>query len=228
MRLILLISALLTLAACGKENTAIELQFIEQEAGIDPYKTRMIITDDFLRIDDGPKSRDFILYDRKALKISSVSSTNKRVFEIPYREIEAEKPADLVWQHKEVEASNAPTIENIKPTGHNFSANDETCLQTMSAKGLLEEARLALIEYQSILAGEHAANMSKTPAELGTPCDTALSIFHATDSLKFGFPIIEWDSAGHRRQLENYTENASIPADLFTVPEDYESFTLEK
>ena len=44
MKLILLIITLLMLTACNSENNVIELHFTEQEAGIDPYNTRMIIT----------------------------------------------------------------------------------------------------------------------------------------------------------------------------------------
>ncbi len=226
MKLLILITTLLTLTACGNNSGAIELQLSEQEAGVDPYKTRMIITDDFLRIDDGPDNKDFILFDRKARKISSVSYGNQRTFEISFHEITLEKPADLTWEHMIIEAKGAPTIDGIVPTGHSFSANKQTCLQTMSARGLLEKARIALIEYQIVLAGEHAANFGKTPKDQRQACDSALSIFHATDSLRYGFPIVEWDSAGHRRQLSNYTENADVSADLFKLPEDFKVFSL--
>ncbi len=228
MKLLMLISTLFILTACGNDNGAIELQFSEQEAGQESYKTRMIITDEFLRIDDGPDNKDFILFDREAGKISSVSYDNQRIFEIVYQQLTLEKPADLMWEHMIIEAKGAPTIDGIVPTGHSFSANKQTCLQTMSAKGLLEKARIALIEYQTVLAGEHAANFDKTPKDQRQACDSALSIFHATDSLKYGFPIIEWDSAGHRRQLSNYTENADISADLFKLPSDFKAFSLHE
>lgn len=227
MRFLILVSLLLSVVACSQPETATELYFIEQETGVEPYETRMIVTREFLRIDDGEQSKDFILYDRNALKIFSVSESDQRIFEIPMRDIELEPPADLIWEHKEIDAANAPAIDGIKPTGHSFSANGKNCLQTMSAKGLLEEARLALIEYQGILAGEHAVNLDNTPAELRTPCDDALTVYHAVDALKYGFPVIEWDSAGHRRQLKNYTENAPVSPGLFKLPEDYGAFTLQ-
>jgi len=230
MKLLTLIGLLFILTACGNNNTAIELEFSEQEAGVDPYTTRMIITDDFIRMDDGPSDdpnqSDFILFDRKAGKISSIAHENGRVFEIKHQPITIEKPADLIWEHKEMDAKDAPTIAGITPTGHSFSANKQTCLQTMSAKGLLEKARLALVEYQTVLAGEHAANFDKTPKDQRQPCDMALSIFYATDSLQHGFPIIEWDSAGHRRQLSNYTENIEVSEELFKIPQGFQAFSI--
>ncbi len=226
MKKIILSLILLLVHACSThDDPATELIFVEQESGIDPYTTRMIITRDFLRIDDGPDSEDFILFDRKSRKISSVSLENGRIFEINPREIELEKPADLVWEHRIVDAKGAPAINHIQPTGHSFSANQQTCLQVMAAKGLLESARLALIEYQTVLAGEHAANFNKTPSEQRQACDTALGIFHAADSLQYGFPLIEWDAAGHRRQLESFTENKVISNDLFKLPEGLEVFS---
>ena len=128
MKLLTLFSTLLILTACGNQNGAIELQFSEQEAGVEPYKTRMIITDDFLRIDDGPDNKDFILLDRKARKISSISYDNQRIFEIPFREVTLEKPTDLVWEYKAINATDAPTIDGIVPTGHSFSANQQDLL----------------------------------------------------------------------------------------------------
>ena len=228
MKFLSLISLLFIVTACNNKKGATELYFTEQEAGVPSYKTRMIVTDDFLRIDDGEEAKDFILYDRKQRKISSITYDNHRIFEITHRPMTLKKPDDLKWDHKEKEAEGAPTIDGIKPTGHSFSANDQVCLQVMAAKGLLDQARLALIEYQTTLAGEHAANLNKTPKDQQVPCDTALSIFHATDSLQYGFPIIEWDSAGHHRQLTNYTENKELLPELFKIPKGYESFSLNK
>ncbi len=228
MKLLSLISLFFVLTTCNSKNSAIELYFTEQEAGVPAYKTRIIVTDDFLRMDDGEESKDFILYDRKQRKISSITYDNQRIFEITHREITLDKPDDLKWEHKEKEAESAPTIDGIKPSGHSFSANNQVCLQIMAAKGLLEKARVALMEYQTTLAGEHAVNLNKTPKNQQLACDTALSIFHATDSLKYGFPIVEWDSAGHHRQLTNYTENKDVSPDLFKIPEGFESFSLNK
>jgi hypothetical protein len=224
----LLFLSLLTLTACNSQNKATEIIFTEQESGTDPYETRMIITNDFIRIDDGAESKDFILYNRKLRKISSIAFDNQRIFEINHRQISIKPSTDLKWEHKETEAKGAPTISGVKPTGHSFNANDVVCLQTISAKGLLEDARLALIEYQVTLAGEHAANLEKTPKDQQRACDTAVSIFHSTDSLKYGFPIVEWDSAGHRRQLTNFTEGKTVSDDLFKIPEGFQSFSLHE
>lgn len=217
------------LTACNSDNNrATELQFVEQEPGVPAYKTRMIINHAFIRVDDGPDSKDFILFDRKAKKISSVSHEDQRIFEIDSHPNTLKPPADLNWQHQTMDAKDAPTIQGIKPTGHSFKANQQTCLQTMAAKGLLEEARQALIEYQTVLAGEHAANLHKTPKAEQQPCDNALMIYYPTDSLKYGFPIIEWDASGHRRQLESFTENITVEKDLFTLPEGFEVFSINK
>ncbi len=225
----LTVATLLLLTACSShDNTAIELQFVEQEAGVEPYTTRMIITDNFLRIDDGAGSKDFILFDRKAKKISSVSHGDRRIFEIKNHPVTMPTPTDLSWEHQPMEANDAPEINHIKPTGHSFNANQQTCLQTMSAKGLLEKARLALMEYQTVLAGEHALNLGKTPKDQQLDCDIALNILHPTDSLQYGFPLIEWDSSGHRRQLQSFTENITPDSTLFQLPEGFETFSINK
>ena len=56
---------LTALVSCSNPTTpAAVLYFVEQEPGVEPYRTRMIVTAGFLRMDEGQDSQDFLLFDR--------------------------------------------------------------------------------------------------------------------------------------------------------------------
>ncbi len=50
------------LVACSEPTTpAAVLYFVEHEPGAEPYRTRMIVTAGFVRMDGGADSEDFLL-----------------------------------------------------------------------------------------------------------------------------------------------------------------------
>lgn len=195
--------------------------FLEEEPGIEAYPTRMLVTEDFLRMDDGVDGGDFILFDRKARTISSVSHANQSILRIYPHAVTIESPIEL--EHEEVSRTdpNAPTIGGRAPVHLQFTTNDETCVQVMAVPGLLENVRAALIEYRETLAGEQSLNLYKTPADLQTPCMLSDLIFAPSRHLQGGFPVQQWDPSGYSRALVDYREDAVVDSALFEIPLEY-------
>ena len=80
MKKILLLIMMAVISACAQKQAGDTLVvFVEQEDGVDPYQTRMIITEDFVRIDDGEGDKDFVLFDRKNMVVQSVTSSEKTI-----------------------------------------------------------------------------------------------------------------------------------------------------
>lgn len=53
------------LTSCAnKEQGDTLVLFMEQESGVEPYQTRMIVNKNFVRVDDGDGAKSFVLYDR--------------------------------------------------------------------------------------------------------------------------------------------------------------------
>jgi len=63
-RSVLLVVLMIGLSACGGAKPTVELEFVEQESGVDPYNVRMLVNEHFLRIDEGEGSEGFVLFDR--------------------------------------------------------------------------------------------------------------------------------------------------------------------
>ena len=55
----------ISLSACQKPPENQLIVFLETEQGAEPYKTRIIVTPNVVRFDDGEGSSAYLLFDRK-------------------------------------------------------------------------------------------------------------------------------------------------------------------
>ncbi|MBD3618398.1 MAG: hypothetical protein HUJ28_02870 [Chromatiales bacterium] len=236
--MVLGVLALVTLAGCSgqddetagetaqKENSReLVLHFQESEPGIEPYPVRMLVTPGFLRIDDGVDDGGFVLYDRSSRQIYSVSHEARQILFIEHRDIAIEPPHALVDEVAVSSDPQAPTIGGRAPMQVELTTNGELCHELVAVEGLLEEARLALIEYHETLAGEQAVNLNKTPVEYQTDCMLSSLVFGATRYLDHGFPIQERSYNGYTRALVDYEEYAELSPELFVLP-DYRHYSI--
>jgi hypothetical protein len=216
------------LTACGADKSLTQAIFIEEEAGIEPYPVRMLLNDDFLRIDDGDAKDGFVLYDRKKKAIYSVTLEDQRALRIDHQAMDLQKPADIKLDIKQAEDSAVPEIAGTQPIQYDYYVKGKPCLHVMSADGLLSDLQAALLEYRQVLAAEQAANMDKTPQGLLSDCFLSNDVFHATARLQKGFPVAIWDEKGYRRVLQSY-ESIDLDADrLFVIPEGIKEFSLRE
>ncbi|MEK7207706.1 MAG: hypothetical protein AAB134_07485, partial [Pseudomonadota bacterium] len=126
------------------------LYFVEREPGGEPYRTRMIVTVGFLRIDGGAASEDFLLFDRADGTIYNVSSADKQILVIGHR-LMLPTPPDL--KSKVVpDDQQVPGVGGHKVRHYRLLTNEKSCYDLYAADGLLTEAVLALREYREALA----------------------------------------------------------------------------
>jgi hypothetical protein len=203
------------------------LWFDEREPGVEPYRTRMIVVRDFVRMDDGADTDDFVLFDRRTGTIHSVSHEDRTVLEVPAREVQREPPYELELTEFRQPQEDAPKIAGRTPEHLVFNVNGQTCYEVVAVPDLLEDAVVALRQYHRSLAGEQAQTLDWTPPEMQTPCMLANVVFHPARHLAYGFPIQEWDYRGYVRALSDYREGVTVEADLFRLPEDYRRYRLE-
>jgi hypothetical protein len=214
------------LVACGKDKPLTQAIFIEQESGVEPYPVRMLLSDDFLRIDDGDAKDGFVLYDRNKKSIYSVTLEDKRALRIDNQALDLKKPDDIELEVKQLTDAEVPTIAGVQPVQYDYFVKDKLCLHVMAAEGLLSDLQAVLLEYRQVLAAEQAANMDKTPQEMLSDCFLSNEIFHAAERLQKGFPVAIWDEKGYRRVLQSY-ESIELDTDgLFTLPDDVQAFSL--
>ncbi|MEJ2685688.1 MAG: hypothetical protein P8124_00520 [Gammaproteobacteria bacterium] len=205
---------------------AIELTYQIKMPGRPAYTTRYLVTPRFMRSDDGPGSKDFVLLDRKGRTVYSVSQSDSTVLVIPYRAIDAKRPASLKLSQQVHKDPKAPHVGGRTPVHYTFLANGKTCSDAVVVPGLLGGAVAAMREFEQIMAGQHAADMDKTPADMQTPCDLARYVFAADRQLRHGLPIQEWDPTGYRRTLTDYKPKLEVDPSLFKLPKGFRHYSV--
>ena len=75
-----------------KQSGAVMLLYEEQESGTETYPIRMIVTDDYVRSDDGVDDGSYLLYDRREKILYSVVPDEGRVLVLTHTPFEEEMP----------------------------------------------------------------------------------------------------------------------------------------
>ncbi len=220
--------------AAGEQNSdqvgdrkATVLVFAEYEKDVEPYQTRVIVTSDYMRFDDGEGSPDFILFDRKANIIFNINSGDRTVMSVAPQQVKVVPPFELKQDVQKLSSvSDAPTIAGIKPQHYVFTTNQQHCYDVVSVDGLLNDALVATRAFNAIIASHNAATLENLPADQQDPCELSRSIFSYNRHLQFGFPVQEWDNRGKGRALMDFRENVLLDKKLFLLPKGYRQFSI--
>ncbi|MFO7603128.1 MAG: hypothetical protein R6X06_04850 [Gammaproteobacteria bacterium] len=230
-KIVLVLLVIVSVTACQEEvatspKPAMVL-FAEQEINVDPYQTRIIVNEDYMRMDEGNDTNDFVLLDRKAGTIYSVNSENKTVMSVTTREVDIEPPMQLSYSEDKVKSmQNAPAIDGKTPEHYAFSVNGKVCYEAILVKDMLPDMVKAMQDFSLILAGDSAVTFNAIPADMHNACDMAGSTFAPSRHLRFGFPVQEWKE-GYSRTLMEYDQDYSIDPALFELPGDYFQFSVQ-
>lgn len=210
----------------GKPASAIMLMYVNTEPEVDPYQTRIIINDSYVRFDDGRASNDFVLFDRQSGVIYSSSAETRRILVINPKT--SKKPElNIKITDKSNDDPNAPVIGGQKMQGWSMSANGEICSQVMVVPGMLPGANAALREYTHYLSLEHADALHKIPLDMQNSCDIAINILAHDWALTKGLPAREQHYTGFTRSLLDYNDGYEADPALFELPKEYQRFSRE-
>lgn len=221
-----LIVATSSWAAGSAGGNATVIHFEEQEADTEKYLSRMIVTPEYMRLDDGEGSVDFILFDRKKRVIYSTNSMDKHTLVIKWRKLSLTMPAALK-NRVETLKDSVPPIANIPVTHLRLYTNGKRCYDLFVAKSLLPKAVKAMIEFQQTLAVEQADFMRVTPLQTASDCDRVNNVFDPARYLKFGFPVRASDYLGRSRQMVNYQSGEKVDKKLFVLPKSFKQYSTQ-
>lgn len=216
------------LVACSELTTpATVIYFVEHEpASGEPFRTRMIVTAGFVRMDGGANSQDFLLFDRANGTIYSVSSEDRQILVMPPRPVAIKPPAKFT-QRVVTDTAVFPSVGGRKVTHYELLTNEKRCYDLYAAAGLLPDVVAALRQYREALAGQQAVTLAVTPPEFQSPCDLANNIFLPSRYLDYGFPVRAKDMTGRTNELMDYKPNFRATAAMLRLPSDYKRLTLE-
>jgi hypothetical protein len=216
------------LTACQQAAETHMMVFMEQEEGIEPYQTRVLVNTQFLRFDDGDGAHNYMLMDRQTKKIYNVNNQDKTVMVLERKNHAVKPPFELKNEVKKIDdMQGAPAIHGKQPAHYQLSTNNQVCLDVVSVDGLLPEAVSALREYHAILASDSATTLVNIPADMQEPCMLSMSTFSSDAYLQHGFPVHEW-KPGYQRHLVDYKKTFDAPPEIFMLPQEYFQFTVQQ
>lgn len=246
MKNVVVILMAIILVACGDNNEqaapnakALQSQVMEKSAtamllydviepGVDPYQSRVIVTDDFIRLDENNDGNDFVLVDRKKQIVYSVSDDNDAILVVNRQPVEIPAPMEFKLSVDKNQDENAPQIDGKNVVHYVFKVNGEACNDAMIAEGLLLGTTQALSEYRHILAGQHASTLESVPADVRNACDMVSHIFHPDRHLQYGLPVQESDYSGYKRSLADFDDDWTADPKLFVLPKEFGRFTIDE
>ena len=190
-----------------------ELRYLDQDPGDAPYLTRILVTDQFMRLDDGNDDGDFVLLERKTGIVINVLHGQQMQMRIRYKALPVAARSAKNVQHK-TQVVNAGTVRA------QIFAGGEMCSETVSARDLLPDVARALAQYKSVLAYTQWQTWLGMPPELQHVCDLVIHASHANSALKYGLPLEERDYSGRTRQLQEHGKKPYQPP-LFKLPAGY-------
>ena len=233
LRTILLLLLVLGNTACDRkpvnESYSYLLLFAEEEADIEPYQTRVLLTPDYLRFDDGDNSTEYVIFDRKKKTIYSVANETRTVIVVEPKTHSVQPPFALKLAHLKLDdMQDAPSIGGNRPKHYQFKSIDETCYETLSVIELLPEYIQAKREFNQILANDSAQTLLATPADMQNGCEMAKSTFAPNRHFEFGFPVRMWKEDEYSKTLLDYKKDYVIDAKLFTLPANFRRLTVDE
>ncbi|MDH5408689.1 MAG: hypothetical protein OEY00_08775, partial [Gammaproteobacteria bacterium] len=157
------ISITVFLTACDqkpKVSENLQIIFGEKEQETEQYQTRVIVTPEFMRFDDGEGAHDFVLFDRKNKIIYSVTTETKQIMMVEDSKTDI-PPQPGLKLNKDIikDTDDYPTLAGKKPVHYKFKSGDEACFETLSIKGFLPAYVAALKEFNALLAKDSMATL---------------------------------------------------------------------
>ena len=216
------------LIGCESKPREVKILFAEQEPGVEPYQTRLIVTKDYMRFDDGEGSVDFVLFDRKTNIIYSTNSGERTVMSVEAKSKKVNPPFELKDTVKNLGMmKDAPKIQGETAQHYQFMTNDTLCYEVVAVKGLMPDVVNAMKAFQKVLESDSKVTFHTLPADMHNACDMSMSTFAAGRHLDYGFPIQEWTPDGTGRALMDFDDKFKADKKLFELPNDYRQFSIQ-
>jgi len=201
------------------------VRFKVTDVGSQEYETRLIVTPDFIRFDDGGDGNDFLLFDRKKKTIYNTSSMDQTILVIKNQPVDLPEKKD--WKN-DVDSDNEK-VPNVggKPVKHwVLLTNNLVCYDLYAARDLLPDVTAALSDYRRVLATQQAAIYISSLDRQRDDCDLANNIYLPDRYLKHGFPIRYRDKNGRGEELLGYKEAVPVNPGLFKLPAAFKEYSI--
>jgi len=221
MQKILITAALCLASAALHARPASLLVYRVWEQGVEPYVSRILVTEDYLRLDEGAESDGYTLFDRQQEILYNVSPQDRSVLVMNPTGLAPDDNAGLILQEEVVEDKQAPMVAGQRPRQVRLLANGEVCTELVVIGGVMDAALEGLSELKLVLARIQGSTLDALPLDARTPCQLASDLYAPDRSLQFGLPLQE-RSPGRSQSLVDFTDDFDADDALFEVPDAFD------
>jgi hypothetical protein len=188
----------------------ISLRYVDQDPCDTPYLTRILVTPDFMRMDDGNDDGDFVLLDRRQRKVINVMHGNQLALVFTPGTL---PPRPAGWK---------PVLD-VKPAARgtrrfSLTLKGVVCSEGVAALRAAPDAARAMAELKAVLAAMQYRVWKDSPSAIQHDCDLANLVWESGATLKLGLPLEEREFTGRSRQFESESKQPLKP-ELFRVPD---------
>ncbi|MCU7851784.1 MAG: UDP-2,3-diacylglucosamine hydrolase [Candidatus Thiodiazotropha sp. (ex Monitilora ramsayi)] len=217
--------------------TILPLHALEVEAGLlvyrvvapddEAYMNRLLVTADYVRLDQGEQDPGFILFDRREQVIYSVNATERSILVIdPAEKNKQHLPDDLTLEIRSNKNHEAPEIAGIKPQHWQLITNGAICREAFVLPSTMTEVISAYGEYLGVLAAQQAVALATLPNEFRDACDSVVHAYAPDAFIQKGLPVKIWNDQGYDEALVDFQASFKISAEHFSLPEDYQQVPM--
>ncbi|TNF38643.1 MAG: hypothetical protein EP315_00980 [Gammaproteobacteria bacterium] len=205
------------------ETDATVFWYEEQEQGTDAVLMRYVVTEDFIRIDNGNVDDDFLLYDHAQKIVYSANHRDETVMVIKH--IPWTTP-EFSFHHevKRKPLQGAPTIAGKQVESYRVFAEQTLCADIQLLPDMFVDEMKLFHDYQLTLSGQLVGSLHNTPEEYRTPCYLLHQVYNEGAYYNSGLPIQEWHERGYLRVLKNFTREKVSEA-LLKIPQHYKQYS---
>lgn len=224
MKAIVVLISLLLHPVCSIADDAVIVWYSEQETGTEPEKVRYIVTDKFMRLDNGGSEQGFVLLDRQQKKIFNVVPETQTILVIDGNSPLPSAPGTFIIRESESAAPRAPRLHGKAIHEIHVSSDTELCYSAMVAPGLHDDVRQAQLEFKQVLAVQQSRVLDRTPRSMRSNCFMIQYLYAPARHLHTGLPVREWSEDGKRRQLLDF-QTTLVESSLFELPTGYRQYS---
>ncbi|MCK5663130.1 MAG: hypothetical protein KAI17_06570 [Thiotrichaceae bacterium] len=210
-------SVLLAESSSEKELDLMEIIFEEIEPGIEPFKSRLLLGEFFLRLDDGDDQGDFLLFEGKTHEVHSFNHEEQS--HLIMKPLTA-KALDFTvdFKVKQEKLLDAPKVNGTSAVQHLFFADGNLCKKSINVSGFLPEVTQVLIDYGQAIVQQNSQTLSRIPNNVRSSCYMANNYLFASDYLKVGFPLFVSDDQGRQKKLLGFRQLKKHRSIMFQPP----------
>ena len=189
------------------------------EQGTNPYISRILVTPNHVRMDEGGDADAFTLFDRSAGKLFNVDPEERSVLVLDPPAAVPESPLALDIRERARPASAGP-VDGVPARGWRLEANGRSCAEWDAVPGVMEAAAGAVAELYVQLARLHGRLLPEMPEEMLDVCDLARNVYAPGYAWVQGMPVTH-EHGRMRLELLDHEPAMAVDTSLFEVPESF-------